>query len=368
MINYFESTFDKKTDNQIEINEFLEGVKAGRWEIYTKKVLEAKNDEQKQNAKKKVPAVTISGTFENNKRSIQTLKKHSGFICIDIDKLDNIDESFAILKNSEFTYSLFKSISGKGLAWIVKIEADKHKEAFEALSALCFELIGYPADPACKDVSRLRFVSFDAGLYLNEKSKVFKRYLKKENKKEFAQRKNYPDLDRFDVVLNKINCDITGDYQQWLKIGFAIASKFGESGEDYFQRLSSFGAKFDERKTNNQYKYCCRNFQGSGVKIGTFYYFAKQYGFEAYDEREKAIIKEAVQTKKAHVGKESAEKILTDFKDIQLSEGDKELLNHAFDNAESYENTIDQEKNKKGLNINEVEAFINASWHIKRNV
>jgi hypothetical protein len=49
-INLFESTFDKKTDKQLALNEFLEGVKAGRWEIYTKKVLEAKNDEQKQSA------------------------------------------------------------------------------------------------------------------------------------------------------------------------------------------------------------------------------------------------------------------------------------------------------------------------------
>ncbi len=367
-INFFESPFSKDTSNKITIDDFFQGVKSGRWENIALSIKNAKNEKEKQFAKKKVPCVTISGTFEN-KRAKDALKEHSGFICIDIDHCqEDIEQIKSTLKHSEYTHAVFKSISGKGLAWVVKIDPLEHLRSFESLSSLCFELTGYPSDPACKDVSRLRFVSFDSEIFINENSKVFKKYLKKESKKEFAIRKNYPDLDRFDVVLNKINTDITGDYQQWLKIGFAIASKYGESGEDYFQRLSSFGAKYDQKKTSKQYLYCCRNFQGSGIKIGTFYFYAKQYGFEAYDEREKAIIKEAVQTKKAHVGKESAEKILTDFKDIELSESDKELLTHAFDNAETFENTLEQEKKSKGLNIDEVEAFIKASWDIKRNV
>ena len=154
---------------------------------------------------------------------------------------------------------MFKSISGKGLAWIVKIDPNKHAQAFESLSALVFNLTGYPCDPACKDETRLRFVSFDPDTFINSESKIFKQYLKSEGKREYAKRKNFPDFDRFDKVLDKINCDITGDYQSWLRIGFAIASKYGESGENAFIQVSSFSHKFDEKKARRQYKYCCRN-------------------------------------------------------------------------------------------------------------
>jgi len=365
-INIFETAFAKpRLEDGIEIDEFLEGVKLGRWQKAAQKILLSKSKEEKDRHKKNTPGVTLSGWFEG-KRSINTLRQHSGFICIDLDHVENLEECFQTLKNSEYTYALFRSISGKGLAWVVKIDPLKHREAFDALSQYVFSLTGANADPACKDVSRLRFVSFDPNLFQNANSKVFKQYLKKETKKEYAQRTGFPDLDRFDELVSKINTDITGDYHQWLKIGFAIAAKYGASGEHYFQRISSFSGEYDEKKTSRQYQYCCRNFGASGVQIGTFYYYAKQAGFEAYDKKEKAIITQAVRASKGHADRASAIRLLEDIGQIELTEQNKELLDKAYEKPDQFTALAEADGNGD-FNIDALEDYIKTVWSIKKN-
>ncbi|HEY9885974.1 MAG TPA: VapE domain-containing protein [Vampirovibrionales bacterium] len=369
MINIFDSTFDKSTGKKIAVDEFLEGVKSGRWEIYSKQIKSALTAEQKQKTKRKTPAVTISGCF-SDRRSIQSLEEHSGFICIDIDNVSEIEEVFDTLKKSEYTYSLFRSISGKGLAWIVKIDPNQHQRAFEGLSAYVFNLAGYPIDQSCKDVSRLRFVSFDPQLFKNEKSKVFKQYLKKESKKEYAERVNtayYHTEERFEKLVYSIKSDITGDYQRWLKIGFAIASKYGDQGLDYFLYVSSFSASFNRNKAIRQYNYCCSG-KNSGIGIGTFYYYAKQSGYEVFNNLEKEVIKQAVKSKRAGINKEAAQRILKDHKNIKLEEEEKKLLEQVYEEPAHFESYEAARDKSAELDINELEAFIEANWSIKRNV
>jgi hypothetical protein len=101
--------------------------------------------------------------------------------------------------------------------------------------------------------------------------------------------------------------------------------------------------------------------------VGTFYYFAKKYGFEAYDQKEKAIIAQAVRAKKGARNKESAENLLTNFAGIELEDKDKELLNKAFDESEKFENIVDKEEKSGKLDIAAVENFIKANWDIRRN-
>ena len=40
-------------------------------------------------------------------------------------------------------------------------------------------------------------------------------------------------------LLKSSHTDITADYNDWLKVGFALASEFGESGRRYFHDISS---------------------------------------------------------------------------------------------------------------------------------
>ncbi|MBR3291758.1 MAG: PriCT-2 domain-containing protein, partial [Bacteroidales bacterium] len=41
------------------------------------------------------------------------------------------------------------------------------------------------------------------------------------------------------AALKAAGTDITADYNDWLKVGFALAGEFGESGRGYFHAISS---------------------------------------------------------------------------------------------------------------------------------
>ncbi|MBU3676424.1 MAG: hypothetical protein FGM54_04485, partial [Chitinophagaceae bacterium] len=73
-------------------------------------------------------------------------------------------------------------------------------------------------------------------------------------------------------VLSRINFDITHGHNNWLKLGFAIASEYGERGLDYFKQLSQFHPEYDEYKTEKKYKSFLGNID-NGIRINTFYWY-----------------------------------------------------------------------------------------------
>jgi predicted P-loop ATPase len=369
MINLFKNVFDHNTDKQIQSEDFFNNIKYGFWKEYKEKFQKEKNLDKRKNIKINAPAVTISGVFDK-KRQATSLLKHSGLICIDIDSIadDEMESTINILQGNEYTHCLFKTMSDKGLAWIVKIDPAKHKESFEALQALVFSLTGYPADPVSCNVNSTRTISYDPNLFFNANSKIFKQYIKKESVKQYKQRIDFPQSDNIDSLIQKIHSDITGSYHEWIRIGFAIASKYGEGGEHYFHSLSRFNNNYDEVKTSRQYKYCCRNYQGSSINIGTLFYYAKQHGYELYDPREKEIIKHAIRAKKGHRDISSAKNTLS-LSNIQIeSNTDESLLNNAFNNTSDFEKIIPKEEVKEKLDINELENYITQNWNITKNV
>src|SRR5690625_7154968 len=71
--------------------------------------------------------------------------------------------------------------------------------------------------------------------------------------------------------------DITSDYSEWVELAFALYSKYGESGEEYFHRISQFHPDYDERKTSIKY----RSSRGGGkITINTSFHHTKKNGLE----------------------------------------------------------------------------------------
>lgn len=134
------------------------------------RVRAAKTKEEKTEIKKTLHAITFSGHFSY--RASDKLIKHSGFICMDIDDVEDLDELRQIVNNDPYTYASFTSCSGKGLAFLVKIDPQKHLDSFLAIEKYYkeFKKIKITADTSCKDVARLRFVTYDPQTYLYEKS------------------------------------------------------------------------------------------------------------------------------------------------------------------------------------------------------
>ena len=72
-------------------------------------------------------------------------------------------------------------------------------------------------------------------------------------------------------AIEKQRIDITSDYHNWIRIAFAIASKHGPSGEEYFHRISQFNSGYDHNEAHKVYTSCLRNNNGS-VTIATIVY------------------------------------------------------------------------------------------------
>lgn len=341
------------------VDEVLMGIKSGRWQDLCLPVMNEKDKCKRTELKKLVPYFTAAGTF--NERKNAGLKEASGLIAIDFDDVDNLNMYIGLVNADQYTFATFKSISHTGFCTLVKIDPNKHKESFEGLSNYYYQLLKIPIDPACKDISRPRFVSYDPDAYMNPESKIFKEYPKKESKQEVYQRTKVDYLhtdDKFDRVLKQITQDITGDYNQWVKIGFAIASKYGAAGEDYFQHISSFSVKYDSKDCSRQYRYCLRN--KPGISIGTFYYYAKQAGIQINDKVEDHIAKVAHYAKTGGRDKSSVKEILQ----LQNLPANDAVIDAVF---ESENFTPQKENGSDKLSIDDVECWLQTNYNIKKN-
>ena len=157
------------------VDEILSGIRTGRWLLPVGAVRSANTKSQKAEAKKLLPSATISGTF--TRRGKDGLTQHSGLIALDIDAEPNPGlQATTDRKRIEadcYTYACFISAGGAGLCVLVRIPETHHEDSFRALERYYKEELGLIIDPACKDVSRARFVSYDPALYLNEDAEVF---------------------------------------------------------------------------------------------------------------------------------------------------------------------------------------------------
>ena len=71
--------------------------------------------------------------------------------------------------------------------------------------------------------------------------------------------------------------DITADYGDWLKVGFALASEFGESGRRYFHDISSLYSGYNQEESDTKYSECLKSENGR-TDISTLFYLAKNQG------------------------------------------------------------------------------------------
>lgn len=243
-----------------------------------------KGDEAYKTLKMKLPLFTPSGLFSGSKAN--TLISHSGLMCIDIDGKDNPDlDDFDELKDliAQVPYVTYcgRSVGGRGYFALIPIaEPDKHKEHFLSLEQ-DFARCGLVVDKACKDVSRKRFVSFDSRPYINENAKVYERLISPSARKSAFHQKAYKgmrgdNVDKLIETIQRTHTDITGSYDQWFRIGCALATEYGEAGRRIFHAISEQGVSYNYRECNRKYTDCLR--AGNRIGIGTLFFIAKNYG------------------------------------------------------------------------------------------
>ena len=113
---------------------------------------------------------TFSGTFSARKED--KLIQHSGLLCLDFDHVPKLEEFFQALKSDPqlHTQLLFRSPSGDGLKWVIKIDLEqcRHAEWFRAVANYVFKTYHIPVDPSGKDICRACFLPWDPRAYISE--------------------------------------------------------------------------------------------------------------------------------------------------------------------------------------------------------
>jgi hypothetical protein len=258
--------------------------------VYKEKVealRQIENPERRDEAKKMLPGFTPSGLF--SKREASSLISHSGLIGIDIDYKENLHISnFLELKEQISKLPTVAycglSVSGKGFWCLVPIkDPEKHREHFLALEK-AFEFHEITVDAACKDVSRLRFCSYDPDAYFNHSAKIFFKTPTLSTPPTLTALPNYileiqKEEEKVIQCIQQIErkgVDITSTYRAWFEIACSLANTFGEHGRELFHRISRNYSKYDYTETDRKFTSCLRS--AYDFSLGTFFYYCKLEG------------------------------------------------------------------------------------------
>jgi len=278
-VSYYETVTDS-APKQISIYEALSKVSSGEIEKQINSLRECKTKEEREKLKRKLPSITVSGVFSKG-HAKENLIEHSGLIQIDFDSVEYPAKTKEILTNDVFTFATFISPSGTGIKVIVKVSPEKHLESFSLLKKFYAEKYNLKLDEKCKDVSRLMFLSADAQIFINPHSVLF----------DSVSR----DVEKIILQIEKNKIDITSGYDNWLKICFSFTSYFGETGKNFFHRVSKVYPKYSFSDCEKQYNKCLNGEKKQkteekevekeekrNVSIKTFFSIAKSFGINIF--------------------------------------------------------------------------------------
>lgn len=247
----------------------------------------AARDEQK----KRLPAATISGVFA--RRAASAVTAYNGLVCLDFDAKENPGKSPAEMRGvlrefDEVAYAGL-SVSGQGVFAVIATNNDDPAQHAAVVDLLGQVLEQYDLyyDRACKDVCRLRFVSFDAEAYWNPQPRLFdakamltahaatRDTVRRPRDRYIPHSPGSTDsttekkVRKYVEAIEAGHLDITDHYEDWMRLGMALAREFGPGGEIYFRRISALSPKFDAAQCERKYTEFIRN--TSRIGIGSFF-------------------------------------------------------------------------------------------------
>jgi hypothetical protein len=112
-----------------------------------------------------VPTFTPNARF-SQRRDLKYLQEPSGFIYIDLDDYHDIN----FLKQDEYIYSCWRSLSGIGIGALVKVDGITIQNFKGCWSYLFnyFKEYGITIDKQTCDITRQNVISFDPDIYINK--------------------------------------------------------------------------------------------------------------------------------------------------------------------------------------------------------
>ncbi|MDP2386449.1 MAG: BT4734/BF3469 family protein [Bacteroidota bacterium] len=282
--------------------------------------LEKLDKESRRKTKKTVlEYITPSGTFF--KRSNNELIKHSGYLCLDFDGLENVNIKAlkeTLSKDTELEPVLiFNSPSNNGIKVFVQIPQDKetHGNYFDAVKNYIRENYSLEVDKACRDVARACFLSYDKDAFIaaawqrkildqNFLDKWFTSTPQKKtvenntsdtpvpikiNNTAAELKEKLISVNQLVKAIEESKTDITSDYKDWVKIGWALC-ELGEAGRELFHKISALYSKYDYDQTDEKYTSILQDYDGK-VKLATLFYIAGEHGIKIPQQQTSTQIK-----------------------------------------------------------------------------
>ena len=222
-----------------DIDTALNRIKEGSSKELVDSIRKETDKEKRNYLKSKSICVLFSGNFTT--RSDKDLKQHSGFVILDFDDVDNLEEFKDELKNDNYIYSCWISPSGNGIKALVKIppcDKDEHKLYYEELEKH-FNSASF--DTSNKNVSRVCYESYDPNIYINKDSLLW-------DKKAVIE--GYSKINRVPVIAMNNESKIIDNLFKWWQSKynfisdgrnnntFRLAAAFNEYGVSKFEALS----------------------------------------------------------------------------------------------------------------------------------
>ena len=260
-------------------------------------------DERKKYKGENLPFVLFGGEF--TQRNIKGLTAPSNLLILDFDHLGNDSqvEEFKNRLSQDKTLDpvlLFRSPSGDGLKVVVNIRQEikgdsDFKACFRSLDSYIRQTYKTEIDPSGKDISRACFLAYDPQAILQEAGSGFDvekwkpaeaprpevRPQVQERTRTTSTRAGdeVPDYVRALIAVEDIErsgIDITGSRDQWMRIGFALAT-LGEAGRELFHRVSVNYPRYNREETDKQFDSYLRG-EGSGINLESLFAIAKEHG------------------------------------------------------------------------------------------
>ena len=235
-----------------------------------------------------LPCCTISGVFEGERKA-SLVTQINPIICIDIDELPE-GMSLGELKKKvfELPYVFYVSLSARGEGIFALVYYNREKKFLDIFKALQydFKVMGITIDKACKDICRLRFVSYDDEPLEKEEVEMYDgEYLEafadpqfhKEKKEVESRPMSIDDWFTFKTIKYLIdNCGYRADnYEDWLMDGFRLAS-FNRYGYALFMHLSQHSDNYNEYVAERKWSECVRTTQMTKDCLAYYYGEAKR--------------------------------------------------------------------------------------------
>ena len=213
-------------------------------------------------------------TRESSKPLDQRITQYNPLIVLDFDNLPDIEAAKQTLVSLPYIYYAGLSVSGRGLFAIIPIAAadhTQHKTYFHALEKE-MQTLGLTIDKACKDITRLRVISYDENPYINPDCTTYT-LPETATPEQDSEETNTEDLEALKLEEHislweeqQIPLD---DYDQWITVGMAL-SRLGEPGRQAFHRVSRYSDKYTTEATDKAFDNFLHNTKE--ITLGSFYY------------------------------------------------------------------------------------------------